>query len=400
MITYNRLREIVEGKLVNKTIAEPYEDLSEEIFGEGNAYSASEVRKRLYGMKRLFDVIDNESIVVGHVEDFLTTSAFDEEDKKELKLKKEQQKLRDQRREYTKVLAADSRSENLYDRLVEAASKLDSTVGRLKFNVRPAIVGKSEAVLVLGDWHYGLVTTNVYNRYNTNICKARIQRVVSQAVDRITLHQCHTLHVVVLGDLFHGAIHTGTRVASEELVCDQLMQVSEILAQTICELNQHVENTYVYVTYGNHGRTVQKKKDSVHRDNMERIVPWWLTQRLKDNKSIHIMEDNGTEFLFIDAAGHELCAAHGDQDSVKSSPRLLAALFYKRFGKNIEYVLLGDKHHHESFEELGVTAVVCGSLCGSDDYANGKRLYSTPSQLLLIVSPDVGIDAEYKLACE
>lgn len=400
MITLERLRQIVYGKLVDKTMTEPYEDLSEEIFGEGNAYSASEVRKRLYGMKRLFDVIDNESTIVGQVEDFICTPAFDEEDEKVLKLKKEQQKLRDQRREYTKVLASDSRSEYLYDRLAEAVSKLDSTVGRLTFRVKPATVSENEAVLVFGDWHYGLVTTNVYNRYNASICRARVQDIVNQAVERITLHQCRALHIVVLGDLFHGAIHTSTRVASEELVCDQIMQVSEILAQAVGELSQYVENTYVYITYGNHGRTVQKKKDSIHRDNMERIVPWWLSQRLKDSESIHVTKDNGTEFLFIDAAGHEICASHGDNDSVKNSPRLLTALFYKRFGKNIEYVLLGDKHHHESFEELGVTAVVCGSLCGSDDYANGKRLYSTPSQLLLIVSPYVGIDAEYKLVCE
>ena len=46
-----------------------------------------------------------------------------------------------------------------------------------------------------------------------------------------------------------------------------------------------------------------------------------------------------------------------------------------------------------------MTAIICGALCGSDDYANGKRLYSTPSQMLLIVSPHNGVDAEYRIAC-
>ena len=86
-------------------------------------------------------------------------------------------------------------------------------------------------------------------------------------------------------------------------------------------------------------------------------------------------------------------------DSVKSSPRLLATLFQKKYGMDIEYVLLGDKHHRESFDEVGICAMICGSLCGTDDYANSKRLYSQPEQLLLIVTEDDGVDAEYRIKC-
>lgn len=43
--------------------------------------------------------------------------------------------------------------------------------------------------------------------------------------------------------------------------------------------------------------------------------------------------------------------------------------------------------------------MICGALCGADDYANDKRLYSTPSQLLLIFNPIDGLDAEYRLKC-
>ena len=177
------------------------------------------------------------------------------------------------------------------------------------------------------------------------------------------------------------------------------MRVSEILAQSVCELSKYVDDVIVYMTYGNHGRTVQDKKDNIHRDNMERLIPWWLKERIinmgADNVSIH--NDTESEFLFINAAGHEICASHGDLDRVQSSPRLLPTLFQKKFGKDIEYILLADKHHRESFEELGVTAQICGALCGSDDYANEKRLYSTPFQLMLIINPEDGVDAEYKI---
>lgn len=245
-----------------------------------------------------------------------------------------------------------------------------------------------------------MTTDNVFNKYNTQICKERVSKVVEATIERLLLHNCKRLHVVILGDLCHGAIKVGTRVASEELVCDQIMQVSEILAQSIEHLSYYVDETDVYMTYGNHARTIQNKDDSIHRDNMERLVPWWLSQRFSLHEDIKITAEESTEFLFINSCGHDFCASHGDNDSVKSSPRLLTTLFQKKYGKDIEYILLGDKHHRESFDELGVTAMLCGSLCGADDYANSKRLYSTPSQLLLITNRECGVDAEYRLTCE
>lgn len=388
------MRDIVIGKLVNHTINDDYEDLSERLFGEGNCYNSSEVRKRMYGMKAIIDAIerDGESSILN--EDILSVI-----DEKKVELQKERQKFFDQRREFNKAVAADARSEHLYASLIEAANNLEQNIGKIyDDNVHLcSINSKNEAVLVFSDWHYGMKTQNVFNSYNTEICKQRVRDVVQCAIEKIQLHRCSKLHIVVLGDLWHGAIHVGTRVASEELVCDQIMQVSEILAQSIERLSLYVEETTVYVTYGNHARTIQNKNDSIHRDNIERIVPWWLSQRLQGYDNISVTEDTGNEFLFVNACGHELCASHGDLDSVKSSPRLLTTLFQKKYGKDIEYILLGDKHHIESFEELGVCSIMCGSLCGSDDYANSKRLFSTPSQLLLIVNKESGVDAEYRI---
>lgn len=54
------IKRLVDGKLVSKTINVPYEELSELIFGEGNCYNESEVRKRMYGMKYLLEIMDKE----------------------------------------------------------------------------------------------------------------------------------------------------------------------------------------------------------------------------------------------------------------------------------------------------------------------------------------------------
>lgn len=386
-------KRLVYGKLYDKSLAEvDYSELATPIYGK--PYSSDVARRMMYGSFKTLQLLEDAG-VSPCVVDADTAEKVAE-------LRKERQKYFDQRREYHKLLTLKARSENLEKALIEAANNLNDTVGSMYDGVllrETSGLPYSEAILVFCDWHLGMTTDNVWNTYNVEICKERVRRVVDSAIERILLHSCDTLHIVALGDMVHGAIHTSARVASEELICDQIMQASEILAQSITELSQFVRNTKVYVTYGNHARTVQNKKDSVHRDNMERIIPWWLKQRLCGFDNIEVMPEEETEFVFINSCGHEFCASHGDLDTVRTSPRLLATLFQKKYGKDIDYILLADKHHRESFEELGVTAMICGALCGADDYANDKRLFSTPEQLLLIVNEKDGLDAEYRLKC-
>lgn len=396
-------KRIIYGKLVDKTLADiDFSELSEPVYGQ--TYSSDVARRMMYGSRKTLELLEQTKLPSD-------IDSLNEIENRMIELRKEQQRFYDQRREFNKVVSVEGRKEHIYDALIASANMLPETIGGV-FQDAPIISdhfssAENEAVLVFSDWHYGMTTNNVFNTYNTDICKQRIINVVNNARQRIVLNHCSKLHIVVLGDIFHGAIHASARVAAEELVCDQLMQASELLAQAIFDLSKCVDETIVYTTYGNHARTVQNKKDSLHRDNMERLVPWWLEQRiiaeehfLGTELNIKVTPESDTEFLFIDACGHEICASHGDLDSVKSSPRLLTTLFQKKYGKDIECIILGDKHHRETFDELGVTAMICGSLCGTDDHASDKRLFSSPSQLLLIVNSDIGVDAEYRLKCE
>ncbi len=71
---FEYIKRLVYGKLVDKTIDVDYEELSEKIFGEGNCYNSSEVRKRMYGMKYLLDVINNEKFSNGVASKILSIS--------------------------------------------------------------------------------------------------------------------------------------------------------------------------------------------------------------------------------------------------------------------------------------------------------------------------------------
>lgn len=397
---YDYHKRLIYGKLKDKTLADyDYSELAPYVYGQ--EYSVDVARRMMYGSCRTLEKMEAEQ--VSNIADTKVLSNIESE---KLELQRERQRFFDQRREYNKLVSKSAREDRLYEILAESANNLANTLGRVFECRHNGDLSDSEAVLVFTDWHYGMTTNNVFNTYDTEICKMRVNRIIDDAISRIALHKCRKLHLLLLGDFIHGSCHVSARVASEELVVDQLMQVSEIIAQALFELSGYVEELEVYSTYGNHARVVPNKNDSIHRDNFERVIPWWLNQRVQAEENrigrklnISFAPESESEFVFFDPCGFNMCASHGDLDSVKSSPQMLSTLFHKVYGKDICYVLLGDKHHRESFEELGVVATICGSLCGSDEYANNKRLYSVPSQLLLIVNPEVGVDAEYRLKC-
>lgn len=59
-ITYQQIKDIVYGKMVAKTDTRSFEELSEILFGEGVHFGESEVRRRMHGMKRIIEIIENE----------------------------------------------------------------------------------------------------------------------------------------------------------------------------------------------------------------------------------------------------------------------------------------------------------------------------------------------------
>lgn len=387
---YQYHKRLIFGKMLDRTMSDiDYSEMAEPLYGK--ELSSDSVRKMMYGSCLTLQLLESECT------DTTADTALDELEAKRIELRKERQRLSDQRREYNKLVSASGRFEYMTERLVESADRLNVQIGLLKYDPVEYECAPCEAILILNDWHYGLKTHNIWNSYDIPTCVERATRVFADATQRLKMHRPRKLHILVLGDMCHGAIHNSARVASEELVCDQIMQVSEILAQLIHEISAHVPEVEVHVTYGNHMRTVQNKGDSIHRDNMERLIPWWLSQRLKDADNIKVAEESETELLSIMAAGFGIVASHGDLDSLHTSPKVLSVAFRNKLGIDLSCVVFGDKHHSEEFEELGIRSMIAGSLCGTDDHANGKRLYSTPEQLMLFCTDGYGLDAIYHL---
>lgn len=311
-------------------------------------------------------------------------------------LYKVKRQLWDQRREYNKILTSDARADHLVEKLIEAANTVPMQDYSNMFEFK-TVTSEKEAIVLLSDWHYGQVSNNIWNTYNTTICKERVSKLFDKVSVALQEHCVKKLHVVLLGDLVNGSIHTSSRVASEENTCDQLIHVSEIIANFVNTLSVFVESIDVHSTYGNHARTIQNKEDSIHSDNLERIVPWWLRQRLNINPRINVIDSEFYEFIYFNICGYNVVCTHGDLDRFRDLGVTINTLFSKKYGKTIDYTFSGDKHHLEMFEQFGIESALVGSLCGTDEYANNKRLYSNPMQTLCVFTPEDGKLCTYNI---
>ena len=311
---------------------------------------------------------------------------------------KERKLLSDQRRLYNRELTFNARSEHLMDKLVESANRLNQEKP-LIFNEKWFLSNiHKEAVMFWSDWHYGMITDNIWNKFNTEICKKRVKTFVEISKEFIKLNNIDVLDVVMLGDSAHGSIHSTCRVQSEENTCDQLMHVSEIMAEALNDLSKVVNHITLYSCYGNHMRTIQNKNESIHSDNMERIVPWWIEQRLQNNKKIEVAYSEYKEFTKLNVLGKNICCVHGDLErDFKNIGVTINTLFSRKFGETIDYTISGDKHHLEEFEKFDIESILVRSLCGADEYSNNGRLYSRPGQTLMIFNDVYGREATYNI---
>ena len=95
--------------------------------------------------------------------------------------------------------------------------------------------------------------------------------------------------------------------------------------------------------------------------------------------------------------GYNICCLHGDLDNFKNIVTTVNTIFSRKFGETIDYTVSGDKHHLEEFEQFDIESILIRSLCGTDDYANNKRLYSKAGQTLMIFNDEYGRESTYHI---
>ena len=379
------------GKMVDHTIDDDYEELSERLFGDGSCFSATEVRKRMYGMKAVIDAIEREG------EDAIrSTDRMSELDRKKIELQAERQKFNDQRNAFNKLVRERSRQEELNEILVKSIQEGD--LPRLDYEFDPyGVVTQSDNDLLvsLNDIHYGATVENYWNTYNSDICREMMCRYLDRIIQIARTHSSQNCIVWANGDEISGNIHKSITVTNKENVMEQIKGVSELIAEFIAELSKHfVTVTFVSVA-GNHSRLDPNKDNALVSERLDDLIEWYLAARLQSFENVIIGggEKVDETMYLIDVRGKTYCGVHGDFDGSPSKIQALQTMARKP----LYAVLSGHLHHCKIDDVQGIRTIMAGSFLGMDDYCVQKRIYGRPEQMVCVCD-ETGVRCSYNVS--
>lgn len=384
--TYEEAKKIVEDKLINKTEYRTYEELSEILFGEGNCFNESEVRKRMYGMKRMIELYDKYEKTPAQNNDVIEIQLA----KRELEAAKVQ--FRDERAAWNRQNTIDARVNQKLDYLETVLKESGERI----YIPSPVevCVGSSDndLLVILSDLHIGAAFSSEWGEYNSDIATRRLNQYIREIVKIAERHNSENCFVSIQGDLISGNIHKSIQVTNRENVIDQIKIAANLITDFCFELSNYFKKVTITNVSGNHSR-IDKKEDALHSERLDDLIGWIVKNSLSHINKITFKENNlDIGIASIDIRGKEYIAVHGDYDSYSSSGVSNLCMMIHR----IPYAILYGHLHHCSVDEVnGVKMVRGGSLAGSGDtFTIEKRLSGKPSQMVCVCS-SAGIEAYY-----
>ena len=377
-------RRLIYGKLVDKTLADAdYTELAEHIYGK--PYSSDVARRMLYGSRFTLDLMDSERI--DKIEDEQLLSDYDS---MMIELKKERQKFNDQRSAFNKVIRDRSRQEELNEILEDAIA--NSNLPLLNYEKSYAVSSDNDLLVSLNDIHFGAQYENYWGSYSPDICREMMRTYLDNIISVAETHCSENCIIWANGDLISGNIRRTIQISNKENVIQQIVGVSELIAEFIAELSTYFRKVKFVSVAGNHSRLNPNKEDSPIDERLDDLVEWYLKARLQNFKNVEIgagLKIDSTMYL-LNIRGLNYCGIHGDWDATPSKIQALQTMV----GKSLYAVLSGHLHHNMVDEAQGVKTVMAGSFLGMDDYCVQKRIYGKPEQMICVCD-ETGILCHY-----
>lgn len=347
--------------------------------------SADHYRKLSYGYKEYDDYIKSKT------KEMIAQEEYEKLLAKELEIKKEKVKLQDMRNLVNKQVRELSRKENLSEVLEKKLTELEMQPKIINDEYKNRVTSNRDMVCLISDIHYGIKTTNALSPYDSDICKLKMNYLIDKTIKFSLENDVDKLYVMVLGDEISGLIHNTTRLEQREDVISQVIEVSELLYESIVKLANNLPYVIVGLAQGNHSRVMADKKDSLERENFTRLIKEFLRLRLANISNVLLLENVFDEAIIeLNIRGYNVIGLHGQNDKLTNLDRLI-----EMFDKKIDYVCLGHYHQSKEFETNKTEIIVNGCFSG-DDYSKRLRLYNKPIQKLLLFD-DTGKIATYNI---
>lgn len=308
-------------------------------------------------------------------------------------IRKEKQKLFDERTELNKLLREKARCENDLEYLEKLVK--ERAFNCLKPHHIPSINSDNDLFICVSDFHLGSSNDNYFGKYNSDIAAQRLSEYLEKIIEIQKLHNSENAYVGFLGDLINGEIHFTTQLENRENLTTQVQKCAELLSSFIYELSKHFKHVFVNGVAGNHSRT--SYKDQVLRGNrLDNLIPWYMKAALQHMENITFVDSENYDDTIgkITIRNNEYLLVHGDWDSFNQAgvSKLVMMIGYKPTA-----IFYGHMHKCSFDDIYGVKIIRSGSFSGTgDDYCVSKRIFGNASQMVVVLN-NAGVEACYPI---
>ena len=323
----------------------------------------------------------------------------------------ERQKIRDLNRKVNETYRAQARHESLRETISQAIRELkpmpvpsDADEIPRGRNIKET---SASLVVALGDIHYGAkicvkgLRGEILNEYDSCVYDERMLNLSRQIRD--ILHQNRNIgdvHVLLVGDLIDGILRNKQLVHLEYGIVDSTIGFAENFSHWLLGIAAAGVRVTVHAVSGNHSeiRPLGSKKREFESENMERIILWFLKERLRDFENIFVYDDCPIYDLFS-IEGYSFLLLHGDSE--KKIPEL-ASETIQLYEKSIDFFVCGHKHREQEYP-TGMTSagnsivIRVPSICGADSYAQSKGYGGRAGAIAMIIEKDYGRRCVYPI---
>lgn len=258
---------------------------------------------------------------------------------------------------------------------------------------REPISGMREGALIVlaSDWHVeepvDPVSIGGVNRYDLDVAEARAHRFFDGISWLLNFErQAFTLRDLVLwlgGDFYSGYIHAELVESAACSPVESILVVKRLLTQGIRHLLQDplLERIVVPCSYGNHGRTTEKRRVATGAKNsFEWLLYQVMSQEFASEPRVTFTADQSAH-QYVDVFDKTLHFTHGDETRFLGGVGGLSIPLNKRIPQwdRVKPSAIHHLGHYHQFLDLG-RAVVNGSLIGFNSYAQSIGASPEPPQ--------------------
>ena len=350
----------------------------------GAEYTESKYRKQYQAFQKM--LIANGSKIFTD-DDYLQEIIEQQEE-----LKKERQKLSDERVDLNRRIREEARKESFEEMIKRVVSEntppIEVNVG--KNNNLAEVYSNNDVLAHFTDLHTGIEIDNFFNEFNEEELVKRVNDYTDKIIEIGKFHNSENCYIVV-SELLSGIIHNNLRIQNNMDLMEQFKSICNLLAYRFIELSKNFKEVYVYTVMGNHSRISPKKEDSLQGENMDILFPFYMKARLQNYKNIHIEENKVcNDIAIFSIRGNNVFAAHGDKDT----PQNVVQHFSSMFRIFPDICLLGHRHFNAITTVDNCKVIQSGSFCGVDEYALSLRKNGKAEQYINIVD-DNGLVCSY-----